>query len=165
MTMVLVCFHDPCLFVCFVSLFDRTLEGWALSLFFFLGFRPQGKLFFCSQGFVPQEKLFFGPWGFVPQGNLGWPMLLLSPANCSSGFRPPREAGAASLLSRSPEGEVLPFVPGVLSPRGSSSSFLGVSSPKVSWGSVDAALASGCRTAVARRWAIRLFVADKAVRP
>ena len=67
---------------------------------------------------------------------------------------------------RSPEGEALPFIPRVSSPRGSYSSFLGVSSPKGIWGSVDdAALASGCRTAVARRWAIRLIVANNAVRP
>ena len=58
------------------------------------------------------------------------------------------------------------FVPGVSSPRGSSSPVLGVSSPKESWGGVDdAALASGCRTAVAQRWEIRLIAANNAVRP
>ena len=98
------------------------------------------------------------PRGFVPQGKLGRPILPRSPENCVSGFRPPREAGAASMTPRLPAGEALPFVPGVLSPRGRSSSFLEVSSPKGSWGGVnDAALASGCRTAVARRWAIHLF--------
>ena len=84
----------------------------------------------------------------------------------SSEFRLPREAVAASMTPRLPAGEALPVVPGVLSPRGSSSSFLGVSSPKGSWGGVDdAVLANECRTAVARRWAIRLIAADKSVRP
>ena len=72
------------------------------------------------------------------------------------------------MTPRSPAGGVLtfPFVPGVLSPRGSSSSFLGVSSPKGSWDSFDdAVLASGYWMAVARRWAIRLIAADNAVRP
>ena len=106
------------------------------------------------------------PWGFVPQGKMGRPMLPRSPENCASGFRPPREAGAASTTPRLPSDEALLFVPGVLSPRGSSLSFLRVSSPKGSWGGVnDAALASGCWTAVARRWAIGLIVADNAVRP
>ena len=68
------------------------------------------------------------------------------------------------MTPRSPAGEALLVVPGVSSPRGSSSSFLGVSSPKGSWGGVDAALASGCQTAVARCWAIRLIIADNAVR-
>ena len=57
------------------------------------------------------------------------------------------------MTPRSPVGEVLPFpfIPGVLSPKGS-------------WGSVDnAALASGCRMVVVRRWAIRLIAADNAV--
>ena len=95
-------------------------------------------------------------------------MLPRSPANFYSGFRPPSEAGAASMTLRLQAGEVLPFpfVPGVSSPRGSSSSFLGVLSPKGSWGGVDdAALASRCRTAVARCWAIRLIAANNAVRP
>ena len=82
------------------------------------------------------------------------------------GFRSPRESGSASMTPRSPAGEALPFVPGVLSPRGSSSTFLGVLSPKGSWGGVDdAALVSGCRTALARRWSIRLIAANDAVRP
>ena len=51
------------------------------------------------------------PQGFVPQGKLGRPMLPRSPAGCYLGFRPPREAGAASMLSRSPAGEGLLFVP------------------------------------------------------
>ena len=84
----------------------------------------------------------------------------------SSGFCPPREAGSASMLPRLPAGEGLLFVPRVLFSRGSSLSFLRVSYPKGSWGGVDdAALASWCRTAVARRWAIRLIIADNAVRP
>ena len=87
-------------------------------------------------------------------------------ANCYSGFRPPSKVGAASMTPRSPAGEALPFVPRVLSPRGSSLSFLGVLSPKRSWGGVDdAALARRCRTAVARRWAIRLIAANNTVRP
>ena len=69
------------------------------------------------------------------------------------------------MTPRSTAGEALLVVPGVSSPRGSSSSVIGVSSPKGTWGGIDAALASGCRTAVARRWAIRLIAADKAVRP
>ena len=57
------------------------------------------------------------------------------------------------MLPRSPAGEGLLFVPGVSSPKGS-------------WGDVDdAALASGCRTAVAQRWAIRLIAANNEVRP
>ena len=68
------------------------------------------------------------------------------------------------MTPRSPAGEALPFVPGVTSPRGSSSSFLGVLSPKVNWGGVDSALASGCWKAVSRSWSIRLIVADNSVR-
>ena len=52
------------------SSFDRTLEGWALSLLLSPGFRP------------PRETLLF----------------------CSLGFCPPREAGAASMIPRLPEG-------------------------------------------------------------
>ena len=125
--------------VSFFFCFNRTLEGWAVSCLYpwsllcprfsvFFVFRPhprtlgvvvvvvpgvsppQGKLFFCYQGFVPQEKLFFGPRGFVPQGKLGWLMLPRSPANCASGFRPPREAGAASMTPLSPAAEALLFV-------------------------------------------------------
>ena len=41
-----------------------------------------------------------------------------------------------------------------------------VSSPNGSWGGADDdALASGCRTAVTRCWAIRLIAVDDAVRP
>ena len=68
----------------------------------------------------------------------------------SLGFRPPREAGAASMLLLLPAGEAPLSFPRVSSPRGRSSFFLGVSSPKGSWGGVDdAALASECRTAIA----------------
>ena len=68
--------------------------------------------------------------------------------NLSPGFRPPREAGAANVAALA------------------SGLFLGVSSPKGSWGGVDdAALASGCRTAVAQRWEIRLIAANNTVRP
>ena len=114
-------------------------------------------------------------------------MMPCSPAGCSSGFRLPREAGAASMVTCSPEGEGLLFFPCFCPPGASlrlslgfrppreagaadvaalaSGLFLGVLSPKGSWGGVDdAALASGCRTAVARRWAIRLIAADNPVR-
>ena len=84
------------------------------------------------------------PQGFVPHGKLSF---------CPQGFFPKEKL-------------FFEFVPGVLSPRKSSSSFLGVSSPKGSWVGVDdATLASRCQTAVARRWAIRIIAADNAVRP
>ena len=84
----------------------------------------------------------------------------------SSGFRPPREVGAASMTPRSPAGGALPFVLRFFYPRGGSLSFLGVSSPKGSWGGVnDAALASRCWTAVAQRWAIHLIAANNSVLP
>ena len=171
--------HGPCLcprslffrFILFrfvLCLFDPTLEGWALSVVVVPGvFSPRGSSPFVFRFFSPKRRssLNLSP-GFSPQGKLGRPMLPRSPANFSSGFRPPREAGAASMTPRSPAGEALPFDPGVSSPRGSSWLFLGVSSPKGSWGGVDeAALASGCRTAVARRWAIRLIAANDAVQP
>ena len=43
-------------------------------------------------------------------------MLPRSPAGCSSGFRPPREAGAESMLPRSPAGEALLSPPGFRPP-------------------------------------------------
>ena len=119
------------------------------------GFRPPREALICSSGFFPSMEA------------RSEPMMPRSPAFCVPGdFRSPREAGAASTTPRSPAGEALPFVPGFSSPRGSSSLFLRGFSPKGSWGGVDdAALAIGCRTAVARRWAIHLIAADDAVRP
>ena len=143
------------------------------------GFVPQEKLgrtmlprsqAGCSLGFRPPREA--GAASMLPHSPAGEGILFVpgfrppgESLRRSSGFRPPREAGATSILPRSPAGEGLLFVPGVSSPKGSSSSFLRFSSPKGSWGGVDAALAIGCRTAAARRWAIRLFVADNAVRP
>ena len=116
MTVVLVCVHDPCLFDC-------TLEGWALSVVVvvvvvvFVSFRFES----CSSGFrPPREALLLSSW-FRPPGEA-----LL----CSSGFFPPWEAGAASTISRLPAGKALRFVPGVSSPRGSSSLFLGFRPPR-----------------------------------
>ena len=42
-----------------------------LSLLMSLEFRPQVKLFFCSQDFVPQEKLLFVPHSFPPKESWG----------------------------------------------------------------------------------------------
>ena len=147
---------------------DRTLEGWVLLLLLSPGFHSPREALLLSSGFFPQENLFFE---FVPrflppreagasdvaalasglflrvsspQGKLGRLMLPRSPKNCYFGFCPPSEAGAASMTSRSPAGEAVPFIPGVLSSRGSSLLFLEVLFPKGFWGGVDdAALASG----------------------
>ena len=147
---------------CCRFIFDRTLEGWALSVVVVprvsspkgssssvprvLSHRRSSYLVLrvsspkVSWGGVNDSalasRLFLGvsspkeswggrccrarqkivPGGFVPQGKLGRPMLLRSPENCDSGFRPPREAGAASMTPRSPAGQALLFVPGFRPP-------------------------------------------------
>ena len=123
--------------------FNPTLEGWALSLLLSPGFRPPREALLLSPGFRPPREavlcssdrtlggwavslslnvfvfiLLCCPQDFAPQGKLGWPMLPRSPAGCSLGFRPPREAGAAWMLPRSPAGEGILFVPRGFVPQG-----------------------------------------------
>ena len=53
-------------------------------------------------GFSPQGKLFFFSSGFCPPREAGAAsMMPRSPAGCCSGFRPPREAGAADVAALS----------------------------------------------------------------
>ena len=102
-----------------------------------------------SPGFrPPREALLWSSGCHPPRESGSASMMPRSPANCYLGFRPPSKAGAADVAALA------------------SKVLLEVSSPKRSWGGVnDAALASGCRTAVARRWVIRLIAADNAGRP
>ena len=123
----------------------------------------------CPRGFVPQEKLLFVvltaplgigicccccPWSLVsPRFVLGdFPPQGFVFVLCSSGFRPPREAGATLMIPRSPAGV---FSLKLVAP--SFFVFLGVLSPKGIWGGIDdAALASWCWTAMKKQhWAIR----------
>ena len=160
--------------VVFLSLFYRTLEGWALSSLLSPGFRPPREALLCRfdrtlvdwslllllslepccpkvlslepcaprfcvpQGLVPQWKLgrrwwcrarkrvFFlgagcsevfvflrvsspkGSWGGIDDAALAsgcFSLELVAPRFlCSSGFCPPREAGAASIMLRLPAG-------------------------------------------------------------
>ena len=78
------------------------------------GFVPQGKLFFCPQCFVPQYKLFFVvSTALLEIGRCCFSFMVLGLyMMCSLGFRPLREAGAASMLPRSPAGEGLLSSPG-----------------------------------------------------
>ena len=134
---------------CCCFLFDRTLEGWALSVVVVPGVSsPKGSSCSVPRVSPPRRSssLVLGvlspkgiwgiqccrvcqrivPRGFVPHGKLGRPMLPSSQANCALGFRPPREAGAADVATLASE------------------LCLGFTFPKGSWGGVnDAALAGG----------------------
>ena len=138
---------------CCCFLFDRALEGWVLSVVVFpMVSSPKGSSSLVLGVSSPKRN-----WrGFDDAALASGLFLRVSPPKGSWGGRccRTRQRGRSS------------FVPRVLSPRGRSLSFLGVFSPKGSWGGVDdAALASRCRTAVARCWAIRLIAANNAVRP
>ena len=133
---------------CCCFLFGCTLEGWALSVLVVPGVSfPKGSSSSVTRVLSPKRSssLVLGilspkgswggrccrfcqrivPRGFVPHGKVGRPMLLHSPENCASGFRPPREAGAVDVAALASE------------------LCLGVMFPKGSWGGVnDSALTS-----------------------